>query len=699
MEQLQEQRRQQDILFKQQCLLVQQQRQQLQRQQQQFQQQQCLQPPYLPPWQQVQQPPVPQPRVKVDIPTQQQPQQQQQQQQPPQPQSQQPATQNITQFSRFPLKAHQIHLSQISREKAMQHLQDIKALSQPPQKKAQKNSPQQKSQPTHIPCPRHKPQQTTQQKRQQKQQLLLQQQQQRSVNPQDDKHQYEMFQDQLRETMQKPALLARYGVNEGSPEAILQCVAKLDSVQLLCFSPVLLRGFLMGCARFGLAVLIRGNYPGGLEGLSKDKSVSVAGNVIAFIDRTTSMYEHGELTQLDVERLVSRDVHALVQLAHLMDVVVLRSVFRSGVTPYSKDPPCTTAEVEAMKRICLSLKVMTKRFVMESGGQTLFALFPQMFTGMTDILSILVPRWDLEREPTGFDMVAQLFQWFVFMNNNFSVKRIVIPHPRTKTGRFFDVVLSTIKYFVPLALSDPPAQVLAAQVLDLVFLALISLINDDNFDNAAPAYLDSVIGVCSTAREKLGAIISATVNFVAAAVNARNWTLDALQSGLKLLELFADDSNFKADTARLVTPLLFAPLFMLPETEINSIFNDRVCGGRRTLEMLFRVAGNLHCYNPEVCKPTDKNAFARALTEELKKKKDIPNCVKAFAGMFAHAVTSEDKEESRSIQQREYDINKIRETLLKTTLIQMDADLFSELSQVVTKHIKKKTKKKKEKIF
>lgn len=550
----------------------------------------------------------------------------------------------LAQFSRFPVKVHQAYLNQFSQSKQLHPQGQATQVFQ--ERQAQVNRPQE------------------------------------NVN-----------QDPPQPSSSQAADIQ---LNEKDPETLVRYLNEMSNTDLCLFDSKLMNLVLTNISRFGLATLIRGNYFGNVEGLAADHSVIVAESVMSFVQRMLALYETGWYKNFDVSVVICKNACAFVQFAHLMDVVILRSIFHSDPAPFSPETARTKAEIAAIGRIVTSLKMLTKSRIMEAGGQTLFALFPQMLTGMTDTLNLVASQWDLMHDPSGIAIITEGFRWLLTMSYNYSVKRHMIPHPRMTSGRFFDVVSTIINILTPIALNTAGGnsirinsyQKAACRALDHVFLVIVNLIGDDRIDPNAPAFLDSIIAPSPIVIEKLGNVLSNTINFIEKALNERKWALTPLSSGFKVLELFADDSNFKATAAKLSTAKIFAPIFSLSKFEINAMYDDVCNGGRKVLEMMFRCSGNLHCFNPEVCKAEDKNVFAQELAMEFRKIKE-GNCMETVLSIFRPIVSNKASVDDESSSgyfippRAEYNVEKIREVLLRTNLVVMDADLFIELNQAV----------------
>ena len=66
------------------------------------------------------------------------------------------------------------------------------------------------------------------------------------------------------------------GLDEKNPEAVIDHLLRQDFKHLSDFSFTLMTRIISGIARFGISTLIRENYPGDVEGLSKNRSTVLA---------------------------------------------------------------------------------------------------------------------------------------------------------------------------------------------------------------------------------------------------------------------------------------------------------------------------------------------------------------------------------------------------------------------------------------
>lgn len=619
-------------------------------------------------------------------------------------------------------------------------------------------------------------------------------------------------------------------LDEKNPEGVIDHLLKIKAKDLPEFGYMLMIKLLSGAARFGLATLIRENYIGGVMELSANHSAALAEKIMTLFRRMLMLHETGQYKKINVTNSICKSACALVQFTHFIDVVVLRSIFRTPEAPFNLSTPRTKAEVAAVARIVRSLRMMTKQCVLENGGTTLFALLPQMLTGMTDTLGFVSAQWDLVRDPTGIDIITEGFRWLLIMSYNYSVKRHMLPHPRIVSGKLFDVInciicrlsavifndiFKDIKFQNTNGITDFYAdknggggnanpkddgkgdnnnngteenngennenanennenaaaattdntnntndldddddiemsiganpnkdnndnasndnndnnvnndnndnndntnkdkedndddfdieneyklndddnvtvQDAACKALEYVFLAIVNLVGEDRIDSKSPAFLDGVSNAGTVTAEKAGNMLGATVEFIATAMSKRAWDTPALPAALKVLELFGDDSNFKGLAIRFSTAKVFAPIFTATSGEIREIFGDGNGGGRNTLEMLFRCAGNLHCFNAEVSKPADENAFARALAMEIEAR-GKGNCMETFTDIFGVAASAnmaldgeQQQQQQPPVPKVEYNVEKIRDILMKVSLTPMDAELFVELTQMVS---------------
>lgn len=462
-------------------------------------------------------------------------------------------------------------------------------------------------------------------------------------------------------------------------------LSELSDEELRKAGRSMLSTFLSKAPGVCLAMLIQGNYSGDVEQLFDDRSVAVSAAAISLVKRLTDMYESKSMNSLPVTSALCKCACSFVQFVHLMNVVILRSFFYSDVKgPFDPNSPRTAAEMAAIARITTVLKLLTKPYMIESGGPTMFAVFPQMLTGMTDTLNYVSGRWELERlDPSAIEIITEGFHWLLIMSYNFSIKKFMVPHPRIASGRLFEVTARIIPTLATIALYGDAGRWAAGMALDRIFVTVANLIGDDRLDPNAPAFLDSISWAGVAASNAMAALLSAVVDFIAAALHERKWCLDALFSALKVLELFADDSNFKGIAIRLATPKIFAPVFLFPSAEICAMA-ESYAGSRRVLEMLFRCAGNLHCFNPDVSNPEDKNEFARALAAVFMFA-PTGNCMGTFMSIFQSAMSANGMSvENEAPIKIEHDFKSISEALLKTNLIAMDYELFSELTQATS---------------
>jgi hypothetical protein len=96
----------------------------------------------------------------------------------------------------------------------------------------------------------------------------------------------------------------------------------------------------------------------------------------------------------------------------------------------------------------------------------------------------------------------------------------------------------------------------------------------------------------------------------------------------KLIEILSDDSNFKNEVISLTTPLLLKFLSFPPST-LETLFSHPPTPPATTappqqlqrdfMIVVFRIVGNLHCFNESVCKAEDKGMFIRATVAEMAK--------------------------------------------------------------------------------
>ena len=90
----------------------------------------------------------------------------------------------------------------------------------------------------------------------------------------------------------------------------------------------------------------------------------------------------------------------------------------------------------------------------------------------------------------------------------------------------------------------------------------------------------------------------------------------------KLIEILSDDSNFKNEVISRATPLLLQLLSFPPPT-VEALFTTPPTPAspqqlqRDFMIVVFRVVGNLHCFNEHLCKPEDKGLFLRTTAEEF----------------------------------------------------------------------------------
>lgn len=103
----------------------------------------------------------------------------------------------------------------------------------------------------------------------------------------------------------------------------------------------------------------------------------------------------------------------------------------------------------------------------------------------------------------------------------------------------------------------------------------------------------------------------------------------------KLIEILSDDSNFKNEVISRATPLLlkllsFPPstiesLFTLPPTPTGTTATNTQQLQRDFMIVVFRVVGNLHCFNESVCKAEDEGMFLRATVAEIAARNNTNN--------------------------------------------------------------------------
>ncbi len=103
----------------------------------------------------------------------------------------------------------------------------------------------------------------------------------------------------------------------------------------------------------------------------------------------------------------------------------------------------------------------------------------------------------------------------------------------------------------------------------------------------------------------------------------------------KLVELLSDDSNFKNEIIS-STALLILKLLSFPPYTVTCLFEDPSSSSsasalttstppksmaeqqqKEVMILVFRIVGNLHCFNEHVSKPEDKDRFLHTTVAEL----------------------------------------------------------------------------------
>eukprot|EP00026_Physarum_polycephalum_P004767 Phypoly_transcript_04791.p1 GENE.Phypoly_transcript_04791~~Phypoly_transcript_04791.p1 ORF type:complete len:620 (+),score=115.73 Phypoly_transcript_04791:183-2042(+) len=143
------------------------------------------------------------------------------------------------------------------------------------------------------------------------------------------------------------------------------------------------------------------------------------------------------------------------------------------------------------------------------------------------------------------------------------------------------------------------------------------------FEKENPCFLDAV-AASATAFQHMQAIITTVTQMSSRILDIDEcWGPNVLES-FKLIEILSDDSNFKNQVIARVTPLLFQ-LLSLPPATLSTLFTVTPTPHthqqlrRDFMIVVFRVVGNLHCFNEALCKPEDKGLFLRTTATEMTK--------------------------------------------------------------------------------
>ena len=87
-----------------------------------------------------------------------------------------------------------------------------------------------------------------------------------------------------------------------------------------------------------------------------------------------------------------------------------------------------------------------------------------------------------------------------------------------------------------------------------------------------------------------------------------NFEHPVLLEYLRLMELCCDDTNFKPVIIEYVTPMVLNAL-SIPEEKMASMLSAPCPNTAETNILLFRIIGNLHCFNDALSRQEDKDLF------------------------------------------------------------------------------------------
>lgn len=149
------------------------------------------------------------------------------------------------------------------------------------------------------------------------------------------------------------------------------------------------------------------------------------------------------------------------------------------------------------------------------------------------------------------------------------------------------------------------------------------------FEKESPCFLDAVAGSPS-AFHHAQSIISSVTSMATNILDTKTCSPSAIES-FKIVEILSDDSNFKNEVIARSTPFILR-LLSLPPPSVSALFDLPIPPSSppppvQTAEqlqkdfmiLLFRIVGNLHCFNEAVCKAEDKGMFLRTVVAEISK--------------------------------------------------------------------------------
>jgi len=143
-----------------------------------------------------------------------------------------------------------------------------------------------------------------------------------------------------------------------------------------------------------------------------------------------------------------------------------------------------------------------------------------------------------------------------------------------------------------------------------------------------PCFLDFVAE--NPLRSKAISMLCHIIDIIKDAMRKIDLNDDTTLEAFKVVEVFSDDSNFKSDVISSVTIAVVEFLSLPPQILSKAFFLPG--NSKLTMIVLFKIIGNLHCFNAELSKMQDQNKFlwsivnlCRSKPNDLRSNEDVNN--------------------------------------------------------------------------
>lgn len=207
---------------------------------------------------------------------------------------------------------------------------------------------------------------------------------------------------------------------------------------------------------------------------------------------------------------------------------------------------------------------------------------------------------------------------FYYMCFSEEVVSHLISFPTFSNGEIFELFLAILKPG-----STFPQDTLFIQQTLRVLYSL--------FEKESPCFLD-IVARNNITQKHMEEIIRITIGMANGLLGGYNTPITSVpMEAFRLLELLSDDSNFKNNVITGATPLLLR-LLSPSSNAIISIFTNPLTSPPpispvssailtynqvEVMVFLFRIVGNLHCFNEAVSKTEDRGRFLQAVVDVL----------------------------------------------------------------------------------